>query len=210
MTWTDVVTIVVAVGTMQLIMDLALNHFVFKKETYTDLLDRMRRAQFNLEREQMKQATKANPEKMKKRLELMTNAEAEAKAKVAAVHMRTKFYGAMAFLLMYTSMSATYAGASVGILPFAPWSFIHYISRRGLPALEDMVRGEKSIDPGRGCAFLGIYLLATLSIKYYVSEAFGTHPPKGADGGLFTMMDAPEHKKRLRKLGIDPDEFKLE
>jgi hypothetical protein len=50
-------------------------------------------------------------------------------------------------------------------------------------------------------------VLATMSVKFYVSKLFGTPAPKGAEG-IMAVMDSPGGKKLMETMGIDPAEFK--
>jgi hypothetical protein len=53
-----------------------------------------------------------------------------------------------------------------------------------------------------------IYILCTLSIKYYVHQLFGNFPPMGADQGVMSMIDTPLGRRIARSAGIDPDDLK--
>jgi hypothetical protein len=52
--------------------------------------------------------------------------------------------------------------------------------------------------------------LAGLTVKYYVNKAVGTKPPKGADGGVQTIVDSPMGQAMARSLGIDPKDLKMD
>jgi hypothetical protein len=53
------------------------------------------------------------------------------------------------------------------------------------------------------CAFALIYLLSTLSIKYYIHELFGTKPPQGTEGGVLSIMNSPAVQRMAQAAGLD-------
>ena len=64
---------------------------------------------------------------------------------------------------------------------------------------------------GQICSFTFIYMLTSMSIKYYVNQLFTTPPPKGAESYVSTMMDAPKTQEMVKDAtGIDPKNFKKE
>lgn len=58
------------------------------------------------------------------------------------------------------------------------------------------------------CAFMVIYLLSTMSIRFYVHQLFGTMPPTGADGGIMSLLDSPMGQRIALAAGMDPKELK--
>ena len=79
---------------------------------------------------------------------------------------------------------------------------------------------EDSSSPGGGggggvhvkqiTTFLFIYILATLSVKFYVNKLFGTSPPSGADNGLMSVMESPKSQRMLKSMGVNPEDYKME
>ena len=49
-----------------------------------------------------------------------------------------------------------------------------------------------------------------MSVKFYCNKLFGTKPPRGADGGIFSVMDSPQGRKVAQAMGIDPDDLKFD
>jgi hypothetical protein len=64
---------------------------------------------------------------------------------------------------------------------------------------------------GQICSFTFIYMLTSMSVKYYVNQLLTTPPPKGAESYVTTMMDAPKTQEMVKgATGIDPKIFKTE
>jgi hypothetical protein len=57
------------------------------------------------------------------------------------------------------------------------------------------------------CAFALIYLLSTLSIKFYVHELFGTKPPAGTEGGIMSILETPAVQRMAESAGLDISEL---
>lgn len=209
MTSAEIINVVVTVAVVQLVCDLLANHFIFGKERYQRLLGRLSREQFKLVKEEAKEHVN---EKQEKKLQKAKDDFAEASAEVARVHMSPKFFTSIAFVILYRILVTEYYGRSVAIVPFTPWKLVRKLSMRGieLKAGEAFEATAGMKDVNQACSFLFIYILSTLSIKHYVNQAFGTKPPKGADGGLMSMMDAPQSQRILKNFGMDNESFKLD
>jgi len=155
---------------------------------------------------------KQKPRKKKQRAE---EDLAEAAAAVATRHTTPGMFSSLAFLILFRILSIEYTGKVVAVLPFQPWGLLRRITLRGISyvvpeenTMEIMKEMPVSIqDPSQVCSFLFIYLLCTFSMKMLVNKAFGVQPPKGADGGFSTLMDAPRSQKALQSFGIDTDEL---
>lgn len=64
---------------------------------------------------------------------------------------------------------------------------------------------------GQICSFTFIYMLTSMSVKYYVNQLFTTPPPKGAESYVATMVDAPKTQEMVKNAtGIDPKSLKTE
>ena len=61
---------------------------------------------------------------------------------------------------------------------------------------------------GQVCSFTFIYMLTSMSVKYYMNQLFTTHPPKGAESYMTTMVDNPKMQQMVAdKTGIDTKQF---
>lgn len=64
---------------------------------------------------------------------------------------------------------------------------------------------------GQICSFTFIYMLTSMSVKYYVNQLLTTPPPKGAESYVSLMMEAPKTQEMVKDAtGIDPKSFKTE
>ena len=64
---------------------------------------------------------------------------------------------------------------------------------------------------GQICSFTFIYMLTSMSVKYYMNQLFTTPPPKGAESYITLMMDTPQTQAMVqRATGIDPKSLKTE
>lgn len=64
---------------------------------------------------------------------------------------------------------------------------------------------------GQVCSFTFIYMLTSMSVKYYMNQLLTTPPPKGAESYVSIMMDAPKTQQMVQNAtGIDPKTFKTE
>jgi hypothetical protein len=95
-------------------------------------------------------------------------------------------------------------------LPFVPLKFFQRLTTRGLDwsnLSTDTAFEGISIGYQQGASFLFVYMLSTLSVKYYVNLLVGIQPPPGADRGVMAFLDSPQGKRIARSLGVDPDEL---
>jgi hypothetical protein len=97
----------------------------------------------------------------------------------------------------------------MAILPFVPFTFFTRITARGLDwsNVPDTALEGIGIEVKQATSFLFIYLLAGLSVKYFVNKTFGTQPPAGADRGIMTVLESRQGQRLVKSLGIDPEEL---
>jgi uncharacterized membrane protein (DUF106 family) len=206
MTTGDIINIVATVAIVQLVCDLLANYYVFQQEPYQRLLGRLSRDQSKLKRLEA-QETEAGgqlTDKQKKKLTQARKDVAECVAEVTKRHMLPNIYTAICFFLLYRIFGTEYSGKVVAILPFAPYAFIRRLTMRGIQIDADLFEPMDGIkDPNQACSILFIYMLSTISVKYYVNKAVGTRPPKGADVGVTGLIDAPQNQELLKYWGMD-------
>jgi hypothetical protein len=134
----------------------------------------------------------------------------EARADVAKMHVAPQIFSTLAFVVLYRILAAEHVGHVMGLLPFVPWKFFQRITLRGIDygpnnMTFDTAAAAGVTDPTQGCAFLLIYLLCTMSIKYYIHQAIAIAPPKGADGGMMAVLEDPKSQKILKAWGLDDE-----
>mmetsp|Transcript_13058 Transcript_13058/g.14945 ORF Transcript_13058/g.14945 Transcript_13058/m.14945 type:complete len:215 (+) Transcript_13058:150-794(+) len=194
------------VAFVQLVSDLLANHFVFKTESYQRQLGSLSRAQFKLKKMQdQEKEGKIFGEKQLKKLQRAVDDLAEISANVAKRHSTPNIFTSITFLILYRILATEYSDKVIAILPFVPYSIVQRLSLRGLN-FDEMAFNEKSgitINPNQACSFVFVYILCTLTVKFFVHKAVGVSPPKGADGGILSMMDAPQNQKVLKQFGLD-------
>jgi len=205
MTTSDITNIVVTVAIVQLCCDLAANHFVFAQDAYQRAVGRLSREQFKLKKLQdQDKEGKVVTEKQQKKFQKAKADVAEASAEITKRHTAPSFFTSVVFFLLYRILATEYFGKVVAVLPFAPWSLIRKLSMRGLEIdLDKFQPGADITSPNQACSFLFIYVLSSLSVKFVVSKVVGTKPPKGAEGGIMSILDAPQSQKMLKNWGID-------
>ena len=218
MTTADLISIVGAVALLQFVCDFLSHYLVYRKDPYQTLLGRLSRDQLKLQKlqetydDQSKKAGRSEgdavvlSEKQRKKLNQMKNDIADHAAEIAKKHMIPYFYSSIAFFLLYRILATEYSGKVVAVLPFAPPSILLRITMSGLPMETPLPGFEPMLgikDPTQVCSLLFIYLMATLTVKFYVNKAFGSKLPKGADNGIFALMDAPQTQKMLKSWGLD-------
>ena len=101
----------------------------------------------------------------------------------------------------------------MGVLPFVPYNFFAKVTSRGLDWREvdaEALAEATSMHPKQVLSFFFCYALAALTVKYYVNQAVGTKPPKGADGGISTIMESPLGQHVMRSMGVDPEDMKFD
>eukprot|EP00545_Synedropsis_sp_CCMP1620_P008061 CAMPEP_0119009978 /NCGR_PEP_ID=MMETSP1176-20130426/4714_1 /TAXON_ID=265551 /ORGANISM="Synedropsis recta cf, Strain CCMP1620" /LENGTH=210 /DNA_ID=CAMNT_0006962563 /DNA_START=40 /DNA_END=672 /DNA_ORIENTATION=+ len=204
MTTSDIINIVATVATAQLVCELLANHFIFASDTYERALGVLSRAQYKLKK--LEDPGKVINEKQQKKLQMAKDDVAEAASNVSRRHTSPNFFTSVAFVILYRILGTEYNGKIVAVMPFAPWSLIRRFSMRGIVIdVENFEPSGGLTDPNQACSFLFVYILCTLAVKFFVSKAVGTKPPKGAEGGLMGMLDAPQNQKLLKQWGMDTE-----
>jgi len=200
----DILRIALTVGTVQLICDIVARRFVFAREPYQRSVSAFARAKTKRDKilssaSAASNATKSESSQAKsaKKIQRAEDDYTEAAAEVARRHTAPSFFTSMVFLILYRILSAEYSGRIVAMLPFRPWGLLRRLTARNLHV----------VDADRCCAFLFVYVLSTLSVKFVIHRLVGVRPPRGADGGVSTLLDAPKSQRVLKSFGIDTDEF---
>ena len=91
------------------------------------------------------------------------------------------------FFIILKVLGTEYKGKVIAILPFTPFSILQRVTSRSLEFGETPFESDnpKVDDIGQSCAFMFIYFLSTMSLKFYVSRLLGTRPPEGAEVDSF-------------------------
>lgn len=152
--------------------------------------------------------------KAAKKLQRAEDDMKEAAASVATRHTSPGFFSSIAFIILYRILSIEYAGKVVAVLPFQPWGLLKRMTMKGLhfssdqDAMEKVLSGSAKVShPSQACSFIFIYILCTVSVKFFMNKFVGVQPPKGADKGVSTLLDAPKSQRALQSLGVDTDEL---
>jgi hypothetical protein len=126
-----------------------------------------------------------------------------------------KMWGGLYFFILLRILGAEYKGKVIGLFPFVPYKIIGRVTARGLdwndvPADVDLASLDTKLDIKQAISFLCIYVLSTLTVKFYVHKLVAIQPPKGADQGFMTVAESPMVKNTLNAFGINPDDLKME
>ncbi len=208
MTGSEILNIVVTVGVSQLIIDLLSTYLVFKRDGYQLALRNMERSKSKLERAEvdLKRSTKHQ-----KKADRAQTEYSSACAEVARRHMLPSLISSVYFFLLLKILGTEYQGRVMGVLPFVPFSILRGITGRGLDWKDvplEALSGTKMV-PKQAFSFLCIYVLAGLSVKFYVNKLVATKPPPGADKGIMTIVDSPMGHKFAQSFGLDPADLKM-
>lgn len=138
----------------------------------------------------------------------------EAAAVIATRHTSPSMFTSVAFIILYRILSTEYSGKVVAVLPFQPtWGLVRRLTMKGIQfqnndmVMAGLAGSEKVKDSTQACSFLFIYILSTLSVKFILNKLVGVQPPKGADKGVSTLLDAPQSQRALEALGVDTEEL---
>jgi len=227
MTASDIIHVVTIVTITQTICDLISRKLVFSQEPYKRAVSAFGRTKWKydrsmavaaLQQEQKQQKSNKpssstsikNAEKSAKKLKRIEDDYNEAVADITKRHTPTQVITSLIFVILYRVLSLEYEGKIVAVLPFQPWSVVRRLSFRALNVIEftAVSDGSKVNHAHQACAFLFVYVLATMSVKFFVNKIVGVHPPKGADKGMAAMLDDPQSQRFLKGLGLDTDELK--
>lgn len=230
----DIISIATTVATAQVFCDLLAYWRVYSQEPYErsrSLLSRNKwkrdKAKEESDQLQSKESTTTTTsssssnkkgskmtkaDRQAKKLQRAEDDLANAQANVARRHTVPSILTSVFFFILLKILGTEYKGQVVAILPFTPFRFLQRITSRSLEFGGDTPfesSSDKVTDVGQACAFMFIYLLTTMSVKFYVSQFVGTKPPKGADG-LMSIVDSPMGHNILKQAGIDPQDLKVE
>lgn len=233
MTASEILRIAGTVAVVQAICDILSRRFVYSQDPYQRARSAYERAKNK--RDKIVSATKSagdggggagggppkrgvstNQEKSAKKIQRAEDDCAEAAAEVARRHTQPQLFASLVFLVLYRILSTEYSGRVVAVLPFQPWGLVQRVSMRGIDIDENALKlpnlsgamEPKVVHHSQACAFIFIYILCTLSVKHMVGKLLGANPPKGADGGVGTILDAPKSQRMLKSLGVDTDELR--
>jgi uncharacterized membrane protein (DUF106 family) len=228
MTASDIIHVVTIVAITQAFCDLVSRKLVYSQEPYKRAISSFGRTKWKYDRamaaaavqQKQKQEQKSskpqsstsikNAEKSAKKLKRIEDDYNEAVADITKRHTPSQVITSLIFVILYRVLSLEYEGKVVAVLPFQPWSIVRRMSLRTLNVIEFMADSDESkVSHGhQACAFLFVYVLSTMSVKFFVNKVVGAHPPKGADKGLSAMLDDPQSQRFLKGLGLDTDELK--
>jgi uncharacterized membrane protein (DUF106 family) len=206
MTAPDILKVVTTVAITQLVVDLMSRYVVFSRDPYKRAVASLERAQSRRDKLAVSLDTPQKQEKQAKKLQRYQEDCSDAASEVARRHTVPGFCGSVIFLILYRVLSTEYAGKVIGVIPFTPFKLMRKLTLRGLEISSVDPKGEHNVY--QACSFLLIYILCTLSVKYFVHKLVGVAPPKEAEGGLSTVMDAPKNQKMLKSFGVNPDILK--
>jgi hypothetical protein len=210
----DIVRIAVTVGVVQATCDLFAHWFIYSTAAYQRILERLQRAESKVNSYQ----GKTGGDKHAKRIKAAADEKSILVATVARQHMMPNLFVSILFVILMRVLASEYGGGRIiAVLPFViPYSFLRrMVTMRGL-AFQDNVEyyvptdseGSKVDTIQQACSFTFIYILATMSVKYYVHQLLGTPPPPGAEN-LASLADTPQGKVMMKSwTGIDVDEYK--
>mmetsp|Transcript_1512 Transcript_1512/g.2054 ORF Transcript_1512/g.2054 Transcript_1512/m.2054 type:complete len:213 (-) Transcript_1512:433-1071(-) len=196
--------IILTVGIVQLSCDLLANRYVFVQDSYQRSLGALSRAKFKFQKlKDQDDEGKLTGEKQQKKLQRAKDELSEISANVAKRHTTPNVLTSLAFIILYRILAIEYSGKVIALLPFVPWKFIQKLTTHGLDISSLELDESEVIDPRQACSFIFVYILTTLSVKFFVHRAVAVMPPKGADGGILSMVDAPQNQKVLKQFGLD-------
>jgi hypothetical protein len=155
----------------------------------------------------------------------------EAVASVARHHTVPSIFTSVIFMILLRILGSELQGKIIAILPFGPPSLIRKLTARGLQfaatahgvvdltkiALSSSFQSEESSEVNKSlvenaaqaCSFMAIYILASMSIKFYVHKLIAVQPPNDSNG-LMSLIDSPSGQAMLRSVGVDPNSLKME
>lgn len=201
MTGSEIVNIVTTVAIAQCICDLMARWLIFSGKAYKRAVDNLKHAQGKRDKLFRNCDTAAKQEKNAKKLKANEDECAETASEVARRHLFAKFMTSIVFLVLYRILSTEYHGKVIAVLPFQAFSLLRRLTQRGLDVPQD---------DHAACGFLFIYILSTLSIKYFCNKLVAVAPPKAAAKGFMSVLDAPKNQRFLRSLGVDTDMLKMD
>jgi uncharacterized membrane protein (DUF106 family) len=201
MTGSEIVNIVTTVAIAQCICDLMARWLVFSGKPYKRAVDNLKHAQGKRDKLVKNCDTAAKKEKQAKKLKANEEECAEAASEVARRHLFVKFMTSIVFVLLYRILSTEYHDKVIAVLPFEAFSLLRRLTQRGLDIPKDN---------HEACGFLFIYILSTVSVKYFCNKLVAVAPPKAASKGFISVLETPKNQRFLRSLGVDTDMLKMD
>eukprot|EP00566_Odontella_aurita_P022282 CAMPEP_0113553844 /NCGR_PEP_ID=MMETSP0015_2-20120614/15830_1 /TAXON_ID=2838 /ORGANISM="Odontella" /LENGTH=232 /DNA_ID=CAMNT_0000454941 /DNA_START=20 /DNA_END=718 /DNA_ORIENTATION=- /assembly_acc=CAM_ASM_000160 len=226
MTASEILRIAATVAVVQAICDILSRRFVYSQEPYkracaaferaTNKRDKIVAAAKSSVDGRPKKGVSTNQEKNAKKIQRAEDDCSESAAEVARRHTQPGFFSSLVFIILYRILSTEHSGKVIAVLPFQPWGLIRRMSMRGINIDTDALElpsaaagiVTKVSHHSQACSFAFVYILCTLSVKFLINKLIGAHPPKGADGGMGTILDAPKSQRMLKNLGVDTEELK--
>jgi hypothetical protein len=179
MTAADILRITTTVGTVQLLCDLISNWRIYGKEPYQRALGALSRQKWKRDKiladskaeasavvksdvKETSSGGKKGSSKVDKHAKRLQRAEddyLEAASEVARRHTLPGVLISVLFIILLRILGAEYSGQMIGILPFAPFSFLQRFFGRGLEfgelAFESM--SPKVTETSQACSFVFVY-----------------------------------------------------
>lgn len=214
MTASEILNISITVAICQICLDLFTNWFVYKRDDYKRSVNAMERAEWKLKKAESDYGKKGNTKNHLKKYQRTKDEYAEACGDVARRHTAPTVWTSLFFVLLLRILGTEHGGKVIGLVPFLPMNLLQRLTRRGLA--DTIPYGATLLEGGdiyiqQGASFLFVYLLTSFSVKFYVSQIFGTKPPKGADGGLMTVLESPQGQRLAKSMGLPlPEDLKNE
>jgi uncharacterized membrane protein (DUF106 family) len=170
-------------------------YFVYSKEEYKELKEDITHQEKQLEKEKRKKAenkrkllniSEEKKQKKKKkesedRVKQLEKTLSELKTKMSLMSFKGMLLGGVVMFSTFSYLNKTFDGIVVARLPFEPFGFLTTITHRSLPGTDYTE-----------CAFLFIYILATMAIRTNVQKYFGWQPA-GA-GNPFALPEMPQEE----------------
>lgn len=193
----EILRIVTTVATVQMICDLVAYWRIFSREPYQRAIEQLDRLKVKWDQVQAKEANASSKGSKKqdqnqKRVKRAEDDYKNALANVTRRHTVPNFFTSLVFLILMKVLGTELKGHIIAILPFEPFKILQKMTARnlefneaGVAALEDA--GSKVV---QACGFTFIYVLTSMSVKFYVHQLFGYKPPYGAEN-LTTLVDSP-------------------
>jgi hypothetical protein len=178
MTAADILRIATTVGTVQVLCDLISNWRIYGKEPYQRALGALSRQKWKRDKvladskADSKEAKKdaketsnggkkgnSKVDKHAKRLQRAEDDYLEAASEVARRHTLPGVLTSVLFIILMRILGAEYSGQMIGILPFAPFSFLQRFFGRGLEfgdlAFEST--SDRVTETSQACSFVFVY-----------------------------------------------------
>jgi hypothetical protein len=204
MTAADIVHIVWTVAWIQALGELIAYWRIYRSAAYERSLEVWQRCQFNRTR------CLADPKAPLKKRERVEQDHANAMADIAKHHVWHNLLLSMVFIILFRILGAEYGGRVIAVLPFRPMSLLQRITLRKLDFSHatSLFQVTSAVgDVAQAGAFAVIYLLTTLSVKYYMQQALGTAPPPGVES-FTAVLNTPSGQATMKQFGLDPSVLK--